>query len=127
MATSAPRSSSRVKSGVAPNSVMLARIGTFTASANRRYIARSVIASGKIMSAPASTQATRALDRRVEAFDRERVGARHDRRSGVGARVDRRLDAVDHLVLRHDLLARPVAAALGADLVFDVHRRRRRP
>ena len=30
------------------------------------------------MSAPASTHATRALDRRVQAFDRERVGARHD-------------------------------------------------
>ena len=50
-------SSSTVKSGVAPNSVMLARIGTFTASANFLYIDNSVIASGKIMSAPASTQA----------------------------------------------------------------------
>ena len=36
---------------------MFANTGTFTASANCRYIAKSVIASGKIMSAPASTQA----------------------------------------------------------------------
>jgi hypothetical protein len=54
-ATSALRSSSSVKSGVAPNSVMLARIGTLTAAANALYIESSVIASGKIMSAPAST------------------------------------------------------------------------
>jgi len=32
----------------------------------------------------------------------------------------RGLDPVDHLALRHDFLARAVAAALGADLVLDV-------
>ena len=47
-----------VKSGVEPNSVMLARTGTFTAAMNCSYWANSVMASGKIMSAPASTQAT---------------------------------------------------------------------
>ena len=40
-------SSSTVNSGVAPNSVMLASTGTFTASTNRRYVARSVTASGR--------------------------------------------------------------------------------
>ena len=47
-------------------------------------------------------------------------------KSAIGARVDGRLDAVDHLLLRDELLAGPMAAALGADLVLDVHRRRRR-
>ena len=37
---------------------MLARIGSFTAAENLRYIASSVIASGKIMSAPASAYFT---------------------------------------------------------------------
>jgi len=46
-----------VNIGVTPNSVMLARIGTRTASANRRYAESSETASGKTMSAPASTQA----------------------------------------------------------------------
>ncbi|MCY1455789.1 hypothetical protein D9M71_729470 [compost metagenome] len=55
MSTSTEASSSRVNSGVWPNSVMLARIGTPTALRNSLYIASSVIASGKIMSAPAST------------------------------------------------------------------------
>ncbi len=58
IATPAEASSSRVNSGVWPNSVMLASTGTFTASTKRRYIDRSVMASGKIASAPASTQAT---------------------------------------------------------------------
>ena len=111
-----------MKSGVAPNSVMLARIGTLTAAANALYIARSVIASGKIMSAPASTQARARSIAASQALDRQRVGARHDREVGIGPGVDRGLDPVDHLVLRHELLAGPVAAALRADLVFDVHR-----
>ncbi|MNN64242.1 hypothetical protein D3C81_1796730 [compost metagenome] len=57
IATFALRNSSVVNNGVAPNSVMLARIGTCTASANWRYIASSVMASGNSMSAPASTYA----------------------------------------------------------------------
>ncbi|MCY1447035.1 hypothetical protein D9M71_636370 [compost metagenome] len=55
--TSTEASSSVVYSGVAPNSVMLARIGAFTRSAKVLYICNSVMASGKIMSAPASMQA----------------------------------------------------------------------
>ncbi len=50
------------------------------------------------MSAPASTQAHGALDRGVQALDRERIGARHDDEAGIGARIDRGLDAIDHLL-----------------------------
>ena len=57
---------------------MLARIGTLTAAANALYIASSVIASGKIMSAPASTHARARSIAACEALDRKRVGARHD-------------------------------------------------
>ncbi len=57
MLTPTEASSSTVNRGVAPNSVMLASTGTPTASTNSRYCSSSVIASGKIMSAPASTQA----------------------------------------------------------------------
>ena len=70
--------------------------------------------------------ALRALDRRLLAFDRVRVGARHDDELAVGAAVDGGLDAVDHLVGGDELLARPVAAALGLHLVFDVACPRRR-
>ena len=66
----------------------------------------------------------RAFDGRVQPLDRQRVGARHDDEVLVGARVDGGADAVDHLLLRDDLLARPMAATLGADLVLDVDRRR---
>jgi hypothetical protein len=38
-----------------------------------------------------------------------------------GARIDRGLDPVAHLFLADELLAGAVAAALGADLVLDVH------
>ncbi|MNJ54464.1 hypothetical protein D3C77_499030 [compost metagenome] len=46
-----------VYSGVAPNSVMLARIGALIRSAKVLYIASSVMASGNTMSAPASIHA----------------------------------------------------------------------
>ena len=50
-------SSSRVKRGVKPNSVMLARIGFDTAFENFLYSSRVRIASGKIKSAPAAMYA----------------------------------------------------------------------
>src|SRR5690606_25601235 len=43
-----------------------------------------------------------------------------DEEVAVGARIHGRLDAVDHFLRRNDFFARAVAAALGADLVFDV-------
>ena len=65
-----------------------------------------------------------AVERGGQALDRQRVGSSHDDESGVAASVDGGLDPVDHLLRRHQLLVRPVAAALGTDLVFDVHGRR---
>ncbi len=44
-------------------------------------------------------------------------------KTGVGPGVDGGFDAVDHLGLRHQLLARTMPATLGPDLVLDVHRR----
>ena len=57
MATPTEPNSSRVNSGVAPNSVMFASTGTFTASTNFWYVGKSYAASAKMPSAPASTQA----------------------------------------------------------------------
>ena len=51
------------------------------------------------------------------------VGAGNDEELIVGARIDRGLDAVDHLGGRHGGLARPVATALKSHLVFNVHGR----
>ena len=62
----------------------------------------------------------RAIDRRLLPFDGVRVGARHDHELRVGAPVDGGLDAIDHLLGRDERLARPVAAALGLHLVFEV-------
>src|SRR3546814_5308052 len=62
-----------------------------------------------------------ALDRRVDALRRGGVGPRHDHEAGVGARIDRRFHSIDHLALRHHLLARAMAAALLPDLVLHVH------
>ncbi len=101
---------------------MLARIGTLTASANLPIHRKLGDRLGKDHVGAGVDAGARALDRRVEAFDRQRVGARHDHEIRIGARVDGRLDAVDHLLLRDELLAGTVAAALGADLVLDVHR-----
>ena len=57
MLTPTPASSSTVNRALWPNSVMLARIGTSTASRMAWNSLRSFIASGKIASAPASTSA----------------------------------------------------------------------
>ena len=74
------------------------------------------------MSAPASTHAhARSIAASRPSPARASVRAMIDE-AGVGPGVDRRLDPVDHLAPRHELLPRPVAAALGAHLVFDVHR-----
>ncbi|PNG62287.1 hypothetical protein TI06_23415, partial [Vibrio vulnificus] len=61
-------------------------------------------------------------DGREQGWDREGVGAGHDHVKKKTAGIDGGLDAVDHLLLRDDLLVRPMAAALGADLVLDMHR-----
>ena len=68
-----------------------------------------------------------ALDRCGQTLVGQRIGAGHDDELRVGARIDGGLDAVDHFVGGDEFLAGPVAAALGADLVFDVHGAPRRP
>jgi hypothetical protein len=103
MATSALRSSSRVKRGVEPNSVMLARMGTLSLAKARYFDAGGSAVEGG-----------------VEAFGGESVGAGHDDEGGVGAGVYGGLDAVDHLFSGDNLLVGAMAAALGLDLVFDV-------
>jgi hypothetical protein len=46
---------------------------------------------------------------------------RHDDEGGIAASVHGRLEAIDHLLCRHQLLARTVTAALGGHLVLEVH------
>ena len=60
-------------------------------------------------------------DRCVQPFDRQRIGAGHDDELRVGPGVDGGLDAVDHFAATDDFLVRPMAAALGADLILDMH------
>ena len=64
-----------------------------------------------------------ALQRRFEAFDRDRVAARDDHEVAIGARVARRFDFRDHLGGRNDALAGEMSAALGPRLVFEMHAR----
>ncbi|MNZ83321.1 hypothetical protein D3C78_1020440 [compost metagenome] len=65
-----------------------------------------------------------AIQGRLQAFHRQGVGTGHDHEAVIGTGIDGRLDAIDHFLLGHDFLVRTVTAALGADLVFDVNRRR---
>ena len=61
-----------------------------------------------------------AVDRRLEAVGRDRVGARDDDEVEVGAGVGGGLHLGDHLRLRDRLLAVEMAAALRKHLVFDL-------
>src|SRR5206468_10642597 len=59
----------------------------------------------------------------IQALVREGIGARHDDEGRIVPRIDRRLDAVGHFLAADELLAGTVAAALGAGLVLEMHRR----
>ncbi len=83
-------------------------------------MASSVIASGKNHICARFDAGDGAFDRLVDAFDGERIGARHDHETGIGARVDRRFDPVHHFLLRDDFFAGTVAATLGLNLIFDM-------
>ena len=60
-----------------------------------------------------------ARDRLLDAFDAGGVGARRDIEVRVGAGVERGFELGQHLLDRHDLLARQVAAAVRKHLVAD--------
>ena len=105
---------------------MFASIGTPTALRNSVYCASSVTASAKIMSAPAATYACARSIAAANPSTGQRIGPRHDHKLLIGARIHGGLDAVDHLLGGHQFFARPVPAAFGAHLVFDMHRRRAR-
>jgi len=60
------------------------------------------------------------FDGLVHAVHLDGVGARDQEEVRIGLGIGGRLHAVDHFTLRHDLLARTVTAALGANLVLDV-------
>ena len=72
------------------------------------------------MSAPASTQAAARSSAALSPSLASASVRAMMTKLWVGARVDGRLDAIDHLFARDDLLAGAVAATLGLHLVFDV-------
>ncbi len=61
-----------------------------------------------------------ALNGGVEAVHCGGVGAGHDEQVLVAAGIARGLDLADHFAGLHHVLAGEVAAALGADLVFEL-------
>ena len=63
------------------------------------------------------------LDGGIHAFRGSCIRAGHDDKAVIGAGIHGGLHAVDHFFGGHDLLARAVATALLADLVFHVHSR----
>ena len=89
------------------------RIGSRPASAGARL--RAALAEEKPLQVIGAINA-------YHARMAERVGARHHHKIGIGLGVDRGLDAVHHFLLRDELLPGAVAAALGADLILDMHR-----
>ena len=110
-------SSCAVKSGVLPNSGCwrgshLHRVGELP-------VWRSVIASGNIISAPASTH-RHALDRRLQSSTASASVRAMMTKAGSVFASDADF-AVHHLLLGNQLLVRPVAAALRTDLILDVH------
>ena len=120
-------SSAAGRIGVLPPSTMLAISGTpGSALAMRASSSRVFGASTNSMSAPASRVARRALDRALEALDRDRIGARDDQRVGEARVSSAALILPDHLVGRDQRLAVEMAAALGEILVLELDRGRAR-
>ena len=109
-----------MKSGVLPNSVMLASTGTFTALGELAVLVELGERLGEDHVGAGLDVTLRALDRGLLALDGVRVGARHDHELSVGAAVHRGLDAIDHLVGGDERLAGTVAAALRLHLVLEM-------
>src|SRR3546814_6446358 len=61
-----------------------------------------------------------AFQRGIDAVNGNGVCTGNDEKVGIRAGIDGGLDAVRHFTRRDDFLAGPVAAALGANLVFNV-------
>ena len=68
-----------------------------------------------------------AFQRRLEAVDLARIGARHDQDIGVGLGIHRGADALARLIAGDHGLAAGMAAFLRADLILDHHCRCARP
>ncbi len=64
------------------------------------------------------------LQRRLQPFNGQRIGTRHDHEAVVSPGIHGSLDPVDHFLLRNDFLVGTVPTTLGADLILDVNRRR---
>ena len=62
-----------------------------------------------------------ALQRCIDAFDRNRVGARDDHEVLIASRIARRFNFRHHLRGRNHAFTGEMAATLGPALVFDVH------
>jgi hypothetical protein len=61
-----------------------------------------------------------ALDRPLNPFNRQCIGARHDDKAGIRACIDRGLDPIDHLLLWDNLFAGTVPTALGLNLILNM-------
>ncbi len=90
---------------------------------NCLYSSSVVRASAKIMSRAGLSVLCRTIERGLLALDRMRIRTSHHDEVAVSARIDGRLDAIDHLLRRHELFAGSMPTALGRDLIFEMHRR----
>ena len=62
-----------------------------------------------------------ALDGRLQAFNRQCIGARHNHEIGIHAGIDGGFHAVDHFFKRNNGFVGAVAAAFLRHLVFEMH------
>src|SRR3954447_12088632 len=99
---------------------MLARIGTLTAFLNFVYIGNAVMASGKIMSAPASTYA-QARSIAASRPSTARASVRAMMTNPVSVRASTSLHPVHHFFLADDFLAGPMSTTFCSYLVFHVY------
>ncbi len=107
--------------GVRPNSVIFASTGTSTATVNCSVFVERRQGLGKNHVGARFDITRGTIDSSPLALDGVGVGSRHHHEPRIAARIDRCPDPVDHFRAANQLLAGPVAAALGLHLVFDMH------
>ena len=107
-------------SGVLPPKTMFATCGAVSSFAIRSKLPKAQRSLDECRVRAGLDEGRGPGERGVEPFDRPRIGARHDLKVRVGARIHGRLDLVQHLVERDDGLAREVPAAFREDLVLDL-------